>query len=356
MAMQHINELYQKLETCDDNNRRLDLLFDIATNLLNFDERKVLEVADEIKALADTIDSAIGRSYYFATKGRVLFKKSLYAECEEAFRASLVEALKTDDLVHQAMCYDSMGILHTFRYQHEEALEACHKALNTYLKMPGRTSSRYLGVCYNNIGATYQRLYDLDEAYRYFMMGLEAESIMEDRRIKFNILNNLCLTLVRQGMYDEGMAYIVEAVAGFKKLQHKNGEVHAMVLQAHCHLGKGDYAIAMAQYLNALKILKEIVHKPIEIHALRGLAQIYMKWDAVNDAISYYKKALSISESIDDDFESCETLKQMGEAYMLIGESDKAENFYAQGLEIAKKIKLSYFQNQFVGLLAKHGF
>lgn len=71
--MQRANELYAEIEQCTDDDKKLVLLFDLATCLLNFDEHRTREVTKELGALAEKIDSNVGRSYYHSAKGRLFF-------------------------------------------------------------------------------------------------------------------------------------------------------------------------------------------------------------------------------------------------------------------------------------------
>lgn len=334
--MKQINDLYRKLEVCGNDDDRLETLFDLATEFLNFDEKRVLQTAEDIKALAEHMDSNLGRAYYHSTLGRVFFKKSQFAECETEFNKALDLSLLTTDLITQAMCYDSLGILYTFQNSYQEALNFCYKALAIYEQVPGLVSKRFKTVCHNNIGATLKTLYRWDEAETHFLEGLSLEVDEPDKRMHCNLLSNLSTIKIYQKRYDDGLAIAQKASEGFKLLQHKNGEVNAIVLFGQCYLGKGEYATALTHYLAALKRLKEVDHKTVEILALRGIGEVYMKMEAYQEAQKYLQQAIELAKEIGDEHEAIEACLILGQNYQLLNNPDEATKAYEMGLGISK--------------------
>jgi tetratricopeptide (TPR) repeat protein len=345
--MNEVKELYAKLELCADDNERLSLLFSIATSFLNFDEQRVLQIADDIKELAERIDSNWGRCYYYSTRGRVFYKKSLLADCEAEFTKALNMALLTPDLVLQAMCHDSLGAVYTQQFQYESALDSSFKALAIYEQIGDITSQKYKAVCYNNIGVAYRKMNERGKAEENYLKAIDMPEDMLGERMKNNILNNLCEIKIAQGEYTAGMDYAIRSREGFRQLNHKNGEVHAIVLIAHCYLGSGEVALALQHFIAALKMLKEVDHKPIEICALRGLGEVYMKMDAPQEAIKHFRKGLDMARAIDDDEEACEVLYCLVDTQRALKLHAEAKQSLALGIELATRSRLSYQLGRF---------
>jgi tetratricopeptide (TPR) repeat protein len=333
--MHDIKQLYERLEVAADDLERIHIYFDIATVLLNRDEKRALEYADTIKGLAEKIDSDLGRSYYHATKGRVLYRKSRYAEAEVEFQKALDLSLLTTDLLMQAISYDSMGVVYVPQHKHELALESAFKALGVYEQMNTEAAGWQKVVCYNNIGVAYKNMHELEKAEQYFLKGLVLAEDEPDERMKCNLLTNLSEIRVLQGNYAEGMKGSTQAIEGFKRLNHKVGEVHAMVYLAHCQLGLGEFALALQGYLAALKKLKEVDNKTMEIQALRGLGNVYMEMDAAAEATKHYQKALAIAQSTDEK-ETCKTWLALAQAYISTHNRPAAEDALNQGIALAQ--------------------
>lgn len=340
--MLDIKVLYERLEVCDNDKERLHIIFDIATYFLNTNEQRTQEMAEELHTIAERIDSNLGRCYYHSTVGRMLYRKSEYDGASEAFMRALDLSLLTPDLLMQAICYDSLVVVHGPQNRYDLALENSYKALALYEQIPGKASMWQKSTCYNNIGIAYKNLNRLDEAEESYLKGLAITDIEPNDRIRNIILNNLCQVKIAQGKFDEGMSYGQTALEGFKTLNHKVGESHALIYLAHCRLGQGDYATALQGYIAVLKLLKEIDNKTAEIEALKGLGNVYSQMVAYEEAISYYQKALNIAPDKGNEAEICSTYLCLAKAYAAQGQVDKALEAIQAGTLIAQSYQLNH--------------
>ncbi len=340
--LDEVNALYKELETCTNNDVRLRIMFDIATNLLNFDHKRALDVANEIKAFADEIDNNIGRVYCHSSRGRVFFQKLMYQDCEREFKESLRISLLTTSLLDQAMCHDSLGVLCTYLNQHDEALAACQEALAIYKQIDTRPAFRYQVVCYNNIGVTYRKMYMLSKAEEAFLSGLRLVDEYEVGTMRFTLLNNLAKVKLVEGQHSEGFALANAALKGFMLANHKNGIAIATVTVANCNLSIGEHALALTQFLSVLKLLKSIDNKVAEIAAFTGLANVYVKMEAFKEANKYLEKAQGLAIAAGDDQELCELYMAQAIAYIAEKRIDLAVGKYKLGMDLTKKRKLPY--------------
>lgn len=333
--MERAKALYEELEKCDSDERRLVLLFDLATTLLNFDEKRNNEVAEEIKALAEKMDSYTGRSYYHSSKGRMLFKKSKFAEAAQEFDKAVEMAQQTDNQILQAACLDSLGIVYCQAGEAEKALEASTQALGIFKQLPNTVG--YQLVCFNNIGNAYKRLAAYDKAEQVYLEGLALAKQDNDPRMEANLRNNLCAISLSQEKYQQAMKYIAPAIPLFKASKHKHGEVHATVFLGHCYLGQGEYAKAMEQYVAAQRLLRDVDHKPIESQLYKGLGDIYTNMGALQEANKNYQKGLSISTSINDVLEMCDLNIDLVKTHIGLGDKIAANTYYNAALQIAQQ-------------------
>jgi tetratricopeptide (TPR) repeat protein len=337
---EEVKGLYKELETCTNNDERLRIMFDIATNLLNFDQKRALEVADEIKAFADEIDNNIGRVYYHSTRGRVFFKKSMYQDCEQEFKEALRISLFTTSMLDQAMCHDSLGILCTYLNRHDDALLACQEALVIYKQINTRPAFRYQVVCYNNIGVTYRKMYQCDKALEAFVCALQLLDEFEVGTMRYTVLNNVAKIKLANGHSEEAFTLANEAMQGFKLAKHKNGMANTGVTIASYYLNAGNFASAHTQFLSVLKLCKAIDNKVAEIAAYRGLGEAYVKMEAFDQAHQHFEKAQVLAMSAGDDQELCEVYLAQAKAYIAQQRIDLAAGKYKLGLDLTKKRKL----------------
>jgi tetratricopeptide (TPR) repeat protein len=353
--MLDIKVLYERLEVCDNDEERLHIVFDIATYFLNTNEQRTLELAEELNTIAERIDSNLGRCYQYSTIGRLLYRKSQYDEASVAFMKALELSLLTPDLLMQAICYDSLVVVHGPQNKYDLALENSYKALALYEQIPGKASMWQKSTCYNNIGIAYKHLNKLDEAEENYLKGLAITDLEPNDRIRNIILNNLCQVKIAQGKFAEGINYGQTALEGFKELNHKVGESHALIYLAHCKLGQGDFAIALQGYIAALKLLKEIDNKTAEIEALKGIGNVYSQMEAYGEAIAHYQKALLVAPNKGNEPETCDLYLCLAKAHAAQNQTEAALKALDTGMLLAQNHQLNHllegFETQRMALL-----
>jgi tetratricopeptide (TPR) repeat protein len=349
--MLDIKVLYERLDASIDDEERMHIKFDIATFFLNTNEQRTLEYAEEINVLAEKLDSNLGRCYYHSTLGRVMYSRSSFDEAAVEFHRALELSLLTDDVLTQAICYDSLVVVYGPQNRYGLALENSLNALEIYKKMDSQASQWQMATCYNNIGIAHKNLYQLAEAEASYKKGVEIAEKSENERIKFIIFNNLAQVKVLQGKYDECLAYSVKAIDGFRKHNHKVGESYALVYMAHCQLGKGDYAQALQTYIETAKLLKDIDNKPVEVQLFTGMGNVYLKLEAYNEALNNYNKAFVIANTIGECRDLCEVYLCLGKAYQGLGDKVQSLDALSKGLQLAETEKLTQFISEFEQLL-----
>lgn len=349
--MLDIKVLYGRLDASDNDEERMHIKFDIATFFLNTNEQRTLAYAEDINVLAEKLDSNLGRCYYHSTLGRVMYRRSSFGEAAIEFHRALELSLLTDDLLTQAICYDSLVVVYGPQNRYDLALENSQKALDIYKQIDSQASQWQMATCYNNIGIAHKNLFQLVEAETNFKKGVEIAEESENERIKFIIINNLAQVKVLQGRYDECLAYAVQALEGFRKHNHKVGESYALVYMAHSQLGKGDYALALKTYIDTAKLLKEIDNKPVEVQLYIGMGNVYIKLEAYNEALNNYNKAIVIAETIGECRDLCEVYLCLSKAYWGLGDKAQSLDALNKGLALAKTENLVQFVSEFEKLL-----
>ncbi|MDX2002412.1 MAG: tetratricopeptide repeat protein [Chitinophagales bacterium] len=338
--MRDIKELYELLDASTSDAQTMHILFDIATFFLNTDEERTTAVANDLKELAEKLDSNLGRCYYHSTLGRQLFRKSRYEEASAEFQMALQLSLLTDDKLMQAMCYDSIGVVCNPLNQNELALEMAFKALALYEQIPGKASEWQKGVCYNNIGTCYKNLGLLEKAEEAYLLGLKVIEQTPNDRMKYNLMSNLGGLKIEHGQYDEALDYLLPAIEGFKMLKHKIGELHSLVYLAQCYFERGDDAAALIHYLSVLRELKSVEHKLTEINALQGMGNVYSKMQAYPEAIAQFEKALSIAVATAHHKEACKCYIYLAQAYKAMGNPPAATDALDRGIAFATEKNL----------------
>lgn len=342
--MKRANEIYAELEAGVGDERRLRLLFELATELLNFDIGRSQEVSEQLGAFANEIDSNLGRSFYHSSKARLLYKQSRFKEAVKEFQLASDMAMLSSDVLQQAVSLDSLGIAFRFQKKFKESEEASLRAIEILEAVA--PTHQYKCIFHNNLGSLYKDLEDWEKAEQQYQTGLGIATACGDERMASNLLNNLSAIGLLTHNYPDATKYAEQALAGFKKLNHKHGEVHALVFVGHGLFGQGNYGMAMEHYLSALKLLKNVDHKLIEAQAYKGLGNVYGKMLAFDDAIKYYQKASDICLSVEDHKEACEIYITAATMYHIAGQTNKAADYLRKAYRIAIDFKLGTIKEQ----------
>ncbi len=337
--MKKVKEVYEALEVCTDDGQRLNLLFSLATHLLNFDDKRSLEVAEQIRELSEQIGSHLGRSYYHSAKARVFYKRSLFYEATDEFQKALDAAMLSSNLTQQAICLDSLGIAFRFQKRYRESEDCSLKALQILNSL--EKSIGYTATCYNNLGSLYQDQEEYDKATECFNKGLAIAQQHHDERMAANLLNNLSGIGILTHQYTEGLAYANQALSIFKSMNHKHGEVHATVLMGLCYLRLGNHATAMDCFLSGLKQLKNVDHKLIEVQAYKGLGEVYAALLAYPEANKNYSKAIAIGIKAHDYGEVCTILQLQAKMQLAANDLKAAKTTLTKARTIAAEQNLS---------------
>lgn len=117
--------------------------------------------------------------------GKIYFSKKKYDEAEKYLKASI----EGDEFLWKS--YNLLGILYTYKGEHQKSAENYLKALTIEKRNP---------MLLNNLGLAYAMAGEYEKAARTFRHGLERDSEYSSK-----IHNNLGVVLARMGKYDEAL-------------------------------------------------------------------------------------------------------------------------------------------------------
>jgi len=156
-------------------------------------------------------------------------------------------------------------------------------------------------------------------AEKTYLLALNLAEADNDSRLQANILNNLAAINIMQNNHQEAIKYVQKSLPIFRSINHKNGEVHALVFVAHCNFA----------------------HKPIEAQAYKGLGDVYHKLEAYPEALKYYQKALTIAISIEDHHDVCDLYMSLSNTYLKMDNEAAAKKAIHEAKTTAKAQELN---------------
>jgi len=114
-------------------------------------------------------------------------------------------------------------------------------------------ADRTLTYAYHVAGTIAQELGHLDEALHFQSMGLDLVRRIDQPRLYAEVLNNLALTHMRRGDYQQATELLHDAIAIAQSIEHFHVIGHAHNNLGLISLGNGDHACSEAHFMVAIE-------------------------------------------------------------------------------------------------------
>lgn len=189
-------------------------------------------------------------------KAGILFDEGIYNESEAEILKTLNLLNNRSDFLYLYQSYNLLSITLSQNAQHKEALLYQYKALQTLNQLKqNEVDSKdilYSQVnCYNNMGNTYDKLLEFDQAQALYLKGLATTNIKSEKPALYAmLLNNLGNNYMLQNRHKEAFPFLIESLEIREELQLKPGIITSKIRL-------GDYFIHFNDTTAALKYWKE---------------------------------------------------------------------------------------------------
>lgn len=239
----------------------------------------------------------------------------------------------------------------------DQALECYKKTVKRQSNSNANTVD--LARTYNKIGAVYQALDRLKDAYKSF---LQAKSIAEenpdsDLYIHATTLNNLGSVCSDLGYYDKALKYRKEALDILENLYPEN---HPALSISYSNIAStfsvlGDHKTALHYNLKALVIREAQTASDEDLYLAKTYNNIGGNYFRLRDymkAQDYLLKALMIRERLlpDGHPDLVRSYNNMGGLYIRMGDDKKALEYLQKALKLRNRVSL----DEYMGLATIH--
>jgi CHAT domain-containing protein/uncharacterized protein HemY len=152
------------------------------------------------------------------------------------------------------------------------------------------------------------------------------------------IKNNLGLSYLYRGKYNEAEELLSEALDFFRKIDSKTEQGNALNNLGQLYRHRSQYPKAL-EYLNqALKIFQANRNQIGIAITINNIGLVHDELGQHHQALKNYQKSLEIRKQINDEYGIGKTLHNIGFIHDQLEEYDKALEFYRQALNINHKL------------------
>lgn len=335
-----VKDVYGRLEKTKDPEEQVELLRQLAFMFVNTDLDRCRSVAEEIIALAEPLKHWEGLADAYHALARVAAKTIDYELAIQHMNKALGYLENSSNLTLQAKIYDGLGVIYSHMGQFELSITSSEKAIALYEEANEPLGLKANG--YNNIGNSYGRMGNLEQAEIYYTKALEVVVASGNLDKTPNLRVNLAIIKGLKGEKEQAIVELKQCLSEYEQSEHKVGIAECNNNLANIYRSINRYADAMKHYVKAIAVLKDIGHKQSLADAYVGLAKVYMSLAGWHEALEQVELSEMIHQTIDHPNGKLDSLKIKAEVLKHLGRSKEAEVLEDQADSLAREFGINH--------------
>ena len=277
-------------------------------------------------------------------------------ELNEVKRISLEKKLPVNFVyaarMHAAIYYEIGDYLHAIIYYNE--LEPAVKALPN-----SRQKSDELGSLYNDLGACYSLINELENAQQNYNKSIEISEKNNDSSALVLTYFNLSFVFIDMQEWEKAIQYLQKSItyAGQGKMKILAFDSYARaaaILFKVKRMGEG------AKYLKDLDGLMPLVKLDLDnIYYYNAYGEYYLAKGNLKEALTHHQTAFKFSRVWKDPYYIADEALDMGRVYQKLRNTDSAEHYFRMAFDTAKAYnympKIKFILNEWSEYYANSG-
>jgi tetratricopeptide (TPR) repeat protein len=313
LATEYIEKSLRIYRSFNDTVEIIPLLSSLAEIYRKTDPNKSLEIASEMREMAQLTKDTVNVASALTFIGFNNFTKGNYDEALNAWELALEIYTKLNEKSQIGMLYTNIGVIYKSRGNYEKALEYYQE--NLYLQEEIADTIE-IAKALANIGNIYFYVgVDLDKALEYYKRSLELFQKAGNFYLVGNTYNNIGLVYREKSDNGEALVYFKKALKIFKELNYKPGIAASQNYIGNVYLEGGNYTDALNYSKEALKINEEIGNRKEMASNYRDIGKAYAKWGKYDQSLEYFNKSLQLNRELGHIREVFENYKSISEVF-----------------------------------------
>ena len=218
-----------------------------------------------------------------------------YGKAYEYHLEAILIEQEFSDNTRLCSSYYNIGILYFYYLvDYEEALKNFLEAK----KYAFDKDERYVIAINNALGATFERLGNLEQAFYYNNVALEMAERLKDQNGVAYALQNIGTTWMRNNQLDLALDNLQKSLVIFEKLVDRRGASLTHNYIGDIYVRNSDFFSAKRSFEKGLSLSKEINLKHQEVKALTGLALVQEELGNLKIVINLFKRIEGLRDSL----------------------------------------------------------
>jgi signal transduction histidine kinase len=328
MTNDQVARIEAQLATVDNIQQQVDLLNQLAWELLLNNLERAREFAEQARKLATTGDFAdqpyqtgLAESLHILSRCEGVLGN--YARAVTLGLEALDIYENINDLKGQGYAYNALGMVYLHMGNYPEALTTLLESLDVFEEIDD--TEWQMGLL-NNLGYLYLDIDEPDQALAYLNQGLALNKEHGYHKQQGDLLNNACKAHSSKGDYESALASGLESIKCYRQINADYGEAEALNSIGDIYLIQGEIQQALDCHYEALDISKQAGSKFEIVEALLRIGRVHRQLERDMDSLAYFEQALSVAQEINAKHKIYECHKELAEVY-------KQMEMYKQALE-----------------------
>lgn len=227
-----------------------------------------------------------------------------------------------NDTLRYIAIYNALGNLYQdAKSQYDSAADYYLKTIHL-CKESGREN--LLGKVYDNLGKTFTRLREYDQANKYLELALENNRLNNDSQSMALNLTNIGNNYAEQDKFSQALESYDQA----SRLLEPFGEIQEKIdlynNYAVVYKNTGKYDLALKNYYKALEFYRSQKLAEGTMIALKNIGDINKRLKKYDLALTYYDSSLAIAQSTGYKNNELDIIQSVSQTYFLSGNFKKA--------------------------------
>ena len=283
------NELFAQLEQPE---QRAETLLELGlVSEKEGDFPRALEFYKQAQALTEKSELKPGLSKALLYQANSHWFQGNYQQAFRLQKEAWEIAVSTGDQRQQAFIQNTLGLIYWTLNDSKRALTHLQRSL----KLAGKVQSVLdVATAYNNIGLVHRKDKRYEESIKFFNLALERDIQLKSKWGQGYTHRNLGMSYMRLGNLDEAEIHIVQAVDLSSDIGNRTNLVKSMLELGNLSLKRGQWKKAAAHFKETRDMAERLNVLEVLWRALRGEGFALVKLEDRIAAVEVYKKAVKV--------------------------------------------------------------
>ncbi|RYY34496.1 MAG: tetratricopeptide repeat protein [Sphingobacteriaceae bacterium] len=246
-------------------------------------------------------------------------------------KRDLNNALKSNNKMAAATCYEKIGGLFYYQAAYSQALGNYFKADKLFR---GENAQLNVALNLNKIGETYYHGRQYKAAADVFLQSLDIFKALRNRQGIAQTYGFIGQTYEKTDAHNKAVKYQKLALHEYEEANDKSGLAKIYENLGSLHEDKLQLDTALTYFTRALELNKANNNRFAQIEVINNIGDVYRKSGRYKQSLIYTHQAASLAKELNDQYQLGSAYRDLSKAFNLLNRNDSAYYYSEAGRNI----------------------